>query len=103
MSDKQRPYQQDIQAEVESACRERREVKLTPEQLTALGHVKKPPMKIIRAFCMDCMGGSQHEIRHCTSVGCSLWPYRFAKNPFRKQSEGSNTPRGFLKKGDNDE
>lgn len=45
------------------------------------------PIKAIRAFCMDCMGGSktaeQGSIGSCRSKGrCPLWPFRFGKNPF---------------------
>lgn len=45
------------------------------------------PVKAIRAFCMDCMGGSktaeQGSIASCPSKGrCALWPFRFGKNPF---------------------
>lgn len=45
------------------------------------------PVKAIRAFCMDCMGGSKSaeegSIASCRSKGrCPLWPFRFGKNPF---------------------
>lgn len=41
------------------------------------------PMKAIRAKCLNCCGGSAHEVRLCSCVDCSLHPYRFGKNPIR--------------------
>lgn len=38
-------------------------------------------LKTIRLKCLDCSGGSPAEVRHCTAVNCSLWEYRFGKNP----------------------
>jgi hypothetical protein len=50
------------------------------------------PIKAIRAFCMDCMGGSktaeQGSIAACRSKGrCPLWPFRFGKNPFSTKGD----------------
>jgi hypothetical protein len=87
---KRRPYPEDIQAEVSAA--NRREVKLTPEQMSALGHVKRPVLKAIRELCLDCMGGNAAEVRRCTSVGCAVWPYRFATNPFHKRIPSKSVP-----------
>ena len=41
------------------------------------------PLKAIRAKCLDCSGGSAHEVRGCHISDCSLHPYRFGKNPKR--------------------
>jgi hypothetical protein len=79
---KRRPYPADIQLEVEAANREGREVALTDEQLASLGHAKRNPIKVIRGFCLSCMGGNAAEVRRCTSPGCKLFPYRFGSNPF---------------------
>jgi len=79
---KRRPYPEDIQAEVAAANREGREVALSDEQLASLGHAKRNPIKVIRAFCLSCMGGNAAEVRRCTSPGCKLFPYRFGSNPF---------------------
>lgn len=59
-------------------------------QCTIAGEVVEQPtspVKAIRAFCMDCMGGSktadQGSIAACPSKGrCPLWPFRYGKNPF---------------------
>ena len=37
------------------------------------------PLKAIRAKCIDCCGGSRHEVRLCPVAACALWPYRFGK------------------------
>lgn len=54
------------------------------EELNALGHEKKNLIKVVRAFCIECSGGSEAEARKCTATKCQLWPYRMGRNPFRK-------------------
>lgn len=39
------------------------------------------PIKAIRAKCLDCMCGNPNEVALCPSEDCSLFPYRFGKNP----------------------
>lgn len=51
------------------------------------------PLKAIRGKCIDCSGGIKSEVRKCTATGCSLWPFRMSKNPFRKRSELSDSER----------
>ncbi len=41
----------------------------------------KSPLKSIRAFCLDCCGGSPNEVRLCVSKNCVLYPFRFGKLP----------------------
>lgn len=43
------------------------------------------PVKIIRAHCIDCSGGSQSEADNCPCENCYLWPWRKGRNPYRKQ------------------
>lgn len=43
------------------------------------------PVKAIRAFCLDCVGGSANEVKLCPSTKCALRPFRFGKNPFTKR------------------
>ena len=45
------------------------------------------PVKAIRAFCLECCGGSSAEVRECTSNRCPLKPFRFGKNPYRTKRE----------------
>jgi hypothetical protein len=40
------------------------------------------PLKAMRVYCIDCCGGSRNEVKLCPSKDCSLWPYRFGKNPY---------------------
>lgn len=42
------------------------------------------PLKAIRAKCLECQGGSLKAIRLCQSYECSLWEFRFGKNPHKK-------------------
>jgi hypothetical protein len=55
---------------------------MSREQLIGLGHVKRSPMSVIRAKCLECCCGSATEVLHCSSSTCALWPYRTGKNPF---------------------
>lgn len=38
-------------------------------------------IKAIRLKCLDCCCGSSEEVRLCPVEKCSLWVYRFGKNP----------------------
>lgn len=42
------------------------------------------PVKSIRKFCIRCSGNSPKGVRLCPVTECSLYPYRFGKNPNRK-------------------
>lgn len=53
------------------------------DDLGALGHPESP-IRAIRAKCIDCSGGAATEARKCVAIGCALWPFRMASNPFRK-------------------
>jgi hypothetical protein len=50
-------------------------------------HDAVPLLRVIRAKCIDCSGGSESEARKCTAIGCALWPCRMASNPFRAPRE----------------
>jgi hypothetical protein len=43
----------------------------------------RPSVKLIRKFCLECMGGSIWLVTDCESVDCPLRQYRFGKNPKR--------------------
>ena len=58
-------YKDDVQAEVAVACRENREIVATSALFQKLGHGPRNPMKVIRAFCLDCMAGSTAAVRKC--------------------------------------
>lgn len=45
------------------------------------------PVKAIRAFCIDCCGGSSNEVKLCTAPKCALYPFRLGKNPYRTKRE----------------
>ena len=50
---------------------------------------KITPLKAIRAFCIDCSGGSPSEVRNCIIPECPLYLYRLGKNPNRKGIGGN--------------
>ena len=43
--------------------------------------VIRTPIKSIRAYCIECQGGSFKEVRLCTSNDCALYAYRMGKRP----------------------
>jgi hypothetical protein len=42
---------------------------------------KRPPMKVFRQLCLECMGGSSLLVRECENEDCPMHSYRFGKNP----------------------
>ena len=40
------------------------------------------PLKAIKAFCVDCMGGQPTYVKDCTSTNCPLYAFRMGKNPY---------------------
>lgn len=51
------------------------------------------PIKAIRAKCMDCCCGSAKEVELCPIHDCSLYPYRFGKNPNIRLSDEQRAAR----------
>jgi len=43
--------------------------------------VSLTPLRAIRHKCLDCCCWSDTEVRKCTVQDCSLYPFRFGKNP----------------------
>jgi hypothetical protein len=43
--------------------------------------VSLTPVRAIRYFCVECMGGSFQEVSGCTDLHCALFPYRLGKRP----------------------
>jgi hypothetical protein len=57
----------------------------TPRNLLEeIGHSQMPLLRVIRAKCLDC-SHTASEVRRCSAVDCSLWPYRMGTNPFRAE------------------
>lgn len=44
---------------------------------------KRASVKVLRKFCLDCMGGNKEAIRECSTCDCLIHPFRFGKNPAR--------------------
>ena len=50
---------------------------------------QKKPLKAIREFCIECMGGRENDgylkhIKNCVSLDCALFDFRFGNNPHHK-------------------
>jgi len=62
---------------------------------------KRIPVKVFRAFCLECMGGNREFIRECETVTCPIHPYRLGKNPSLKgQVRGASLMSKYSKDGD---
>ena len=42
-------------------------------------------LKTIRMKCLDCTADQKDEVKLCPSEDCPLWPYRFAKDPYKSE------------------
>ena len=43
------------------------------------------PLKAIKCFCIECMGGQVREVKDCTAPICPLYAFRMGKNPYRSR------------------
>ena len=59
--------------------------KITSNEWDAIGHTKKPSLRVIRLRCIDCCAGNYGEVKKCEAIECPSWPYRTGKNPFRQK------------------
>lgn len=53
------------------------------------------PLKAIRAKCLDCCCGQYREVELCPCKDCSLYPYRFGRNPNIKLTEEQKAARAL--------
>lgn len=42
---------------------------------------KRVSVKIMRLFCLDCMGSNREAVKECSTNNCLIHPFRFGKNP----------------------
>jgi len=60
---------------------------------------KRPPIRVFREFCLDCMCRSIGSVRDCTVEDCECYPYRSGKNPaLRGKRKASKEGIAALKK-----
>lgn len=45
------------------------------------------PVKAIKAYCLNCVGGQRAEVDLCPCVSCELYAFRTGVNPYRKKRE----------------
>ena len=65
---------------------------------------QKKPLKAIREFCIECMGGRENDgylkhIKNCVSFDCALFDFRFGKNPYTRKRKLSTEHRIALQTG----
>lgn len=44
-------------------------------------------LKTIRAKCLNCTCDQPTEVKLCPSTDCSLWPFRMAKDPYKRSRQ----------------
>ena len=49
------------------------------------------PLRAIRLFCIDCMGGTQKGPAKCNAVGCPLWTFRMGMKRNAKKKTGKKS------------
>jgi hypothetical protein len=64
--------------------------------IIALGH-PQTRSAAIRAYCLECSGGSAAEARKCVLTRCPLWPLRMGSNPCRAKSMLSDERKSQLR------
>jgi hypothetical protein len=57
----------------------------------------RPSVKIIRKFCLACMGGSPKLISECETMDCYCYVYRMGKNPARTGKGQSAEQMAFVR------
>lgn len=67
--------------------------KMTVAEIEAIGHHKRPLLRVIRENCIGCAGGSEAEVRRCRISNCPMWPCRMGTNPFHMARELSEEER----------
>lgn len=55
-------------------------------------------LKTIRQKCLDCVCFQPKEVELCPSQNCALWPFRFAKDPYKTPRPMSEAQRANLAK-----
>ena len=55
---------------------------MSAAELEDLGHARVSPLRALRLKCLDCCNGSAQEVRLCTAIDCSSWPFRMGRNPW---------------------
>ncbi|UPT98886.1 hypothetical protein J4G48_0012890 [Bradyrhizobium barranii subsp. apii] len=64
------------------------------------GHTPVPPLKAIRAKCLDCSCYQLGEVRLCEAVKCLLWPFRAGKHPWLAVHEKTPSERHGFEQGE---
>lgn len=65
--------------------------------LIDLGHKPMSAQKALRLHCLDCCGGSAHEVRYCAALRCPSWPFRLGRSPWRAPLKISDERRQELR------
>ena len=51
------------------------------------GKVLEKPLDAIHEKCLDCSVYDEKEVKLCPCTDCTLWPFRFGTNPYKRKKE----------------
>jgi hypothetical protein len=51
---------------------------------------ERSPLRAIRLFCLQCMGGNSTEVGRCAVTNCPLYIFRYGKGVNDKNNQGVN-------------
>ena len=54
----------------------------------------RPPVRVFKIFCRECMGGHADFVLDCESFDCLIYPFRLGSNPARS-GIGGKSKKGF--------
>jgi hypothetical protein len=86
---RQRLFREQLIARNADGSTEGRDPRSLPRSLLGEAYGAPPLLEAVREKCLDCACGQPSEVAKCTAIGCALWPFRMAKNPFRKSVNSS--------------
>lgn len=56
-----------------------------------------PLLKAVRLKCLDCSCFQPREVELCPVTKCTLYPYRFGKDPYKKKREYTEDQRTVMR------
>jgi len=52
--------------------------------------LKLTPLTAVKKLCIECMGFQKHEVKHCTSPMCPVYPFRMGKGHTGRKGNAEN-------------
>lgn len=72
---------------------------LTAKYPKLAARAKTSPLRALRMFCLECMGGSPVDVKACTAPECTLYPFRLGKLPLTDEQRQSLREQALSRRG----